>query len=157
MHHCWEHSICWELLQKDFRINTNTVDFEGCSSRPDGSVSSDNRGLQQQRCRKAWQYAILTNHYNSDPIWCSPGNETVHHCTTIQVKKNVCGITLWWFEMLGYCTLKERMNIKVDSLAKKALICAHATNDYFNCIFSEEDFCIFVKDTKVTGPIKSAI
>jgi hypothetical protein len=55
------------------------------------------------------------------------------------------------------CTLKERINIKVDSLAKKALICAHATNDYFDGIFPEEDFCIFVNNTKVTGPIKSAI
>ncbi len=49
------------------------------------------------------------------------------------------------------------MNIKVDSLSKKALICAHAMDDYFDGIFPEEDFCIFVNDTKVTGPTKSAI
>jgi hypothetical protein len=55
------------------------------------------------------------------------------------------------------CILEKRMNIKVDSLAKKTLICTHATNDYFNGIFPEEDFCIFVSDTKVTGPIKSAL
>ncbi len=49
------------------------------------------------------------------------------------------------------------MNIKVDSLSKKTLICTHTMNDYFDGIFPEEDFCIFVNDTKVTGLIKSVI
>jgi hypothetical protein len=60
-----------------------------------------------------------------------------------------CDDTKPWSE----CTLKERMNIKVNSLAKLTLICAHATNEYFDSRFPDEDFCIFVADKKVTGPI----
>ena len=60
-----------------------------------------------------------------------------------------CDDTKHWSE----CTLKERMNIKVDSLAKLALTCAHATNEYFGGRFPDEDFRIFVADKKITGPI----
>ncbi len=33
------------------------------------------------------------------------------------------------------CSLKERINIRVDHLAKKALLTAHASNQYFNGVF----------------------
>jgi hypothetical protein len=47
------------------------------------------------------------------------------------------------------------MNIKNDSLAKKALIQAHTFGEYFNVNVSSEDFTI-VTDRKVTGPAKLA-
>jgi hypothetical protein len=40
------------------------------------------------------------------------------------------------------CTIKECMNIKVDDLAKRALIHAHATNEFFVGIYSLDDFVI---------------
>jgi hypothetical protein len=46
------------------------------------------------------------------------------------------------------------MNIKVDSLAKLAIMCAHATNKYFDGIFPDDDFRILVNNRKVTGPIR---
>jgi hypothetical protein len=40
------------------------------------------------------------------------------------------------------CSLKERIIIKVDLLAKKALQCAHVTDEFFDGQFSYEDFQI---------------
>ena len=60
-----------------------------------------------------------------------------------------CDDTKLWSD----CTLKEKMNIKVDSLAKVALMCAHATNEYFDGIFPNKNFWILVNNRKVTGPI----
>jgi hypothetical protein len=54
------------------------------------------------------------------------------------------------------CSIKERMNIKVYSLAKKALIQAHMFGKYFDGNFPSEDFTI-VTDRKVTGPAKLAL
>ncbi len=64
-----------------------------------------------------------------------------------------CDDTKLWSD----CTLKERMIIKVDSLANLALMCAHATNKYFDGIFSDKDFRILVNNGKVTGPIRPAM
>ncbi len=64
-----------------------------------------------------------------------------------------CDDTKPWSE----CTLKERMIVKVNSLAKLALMCAHAMNEYFDGRFPDEDFRIFVADKKVTGPIRPAL
>ncbi len=55
------------------------------------------------------------------------------------------------------CTLKERMNIKVNSLAKLALMCAHGTNKYFDGIFPYKDFQILANNRKVMGPIIPAM
>ncbi len=55
------------------------------------------------------------------------------------------------------CTLKERINIKVDHLAKKALICVHVTGQYFDGCFPMEDFQIFIGNVKVTGPVKPSL
>jgi hypothetical protein len=55
------------------------------------------------------------------------------------------------------CTLKERINIKVDHLAKKALICVHATDQYFDGHFPLEDFQLFIGNVKVTGPVKPSL
>ncbi len=41
------------------------------------------------------------------------------------------------------CTLKERINIKVDDLAKKALQHAHATQLFFDGQFPLEDFTVY--------------
>jgi hypothetical protein len=38
------------------------------------------------------------------------------------------------------CSLKERINIKVNLLAKKSLMCTHAEDKYFNGHFCLEDF-----------------
>jgi hypothetical protein len=54
------------------------------------------------------------------------------------------------------CTIKEQINIKVDKLAKKALIHAHLCSPYFDGNFPLEDFTIFT-NWKVTGPAKLSL
>jgi hypothetical protein len=48
------------------------------------------------------------------------------------------------------CTIKERMNITVDDLAKRALIHAHATNEFFNGVYPLDDFVITMGGQKIT-------
>jgi hypothetical protein len=55
------------------------------------------------------------------------------------------------------CSLKERINIKVDSLTKKALWYAHALEKYFDGQFPKEDFRIYTNGEKVTGQIRPAL
>jgi hypothetical protein len=55
------------------------------------------------------------------------------------------------------CSLKQQINIKVDLLAKKALVCAHAADQYFNGQFPLEDFQIHTNGIKVTGQVKSSL
>jgi hypothetical protein len=55
------------------------------------------------------------------------------------------------------CSLKERINIKVDSLTKKALWYAHALEKYFDGRFPKEDFTINTNGKKVTGQIRPAL
>jgi hypothetical protein len=55
------------------------------------------------------------------------------------------------------CTLKERINIKVDLLAKRAILAGHASNIFFDGIFSSEEFRVYTKNKKVTGPIKTSL
>ncbi len=57
-----------------------------------------------------------------------------------------------WLE----CSMKEHMNIKVDSLAKKVLIQAHTSGKYFDGNFPSEDFTI-ITDHKVRDPAKLAL
>jgi hypothetical protein len=54
-------------------------------------------------------------------------------------------------------TLKERINIKVEELAKKALRHAHDTQIFFDGQFPMEEFTVHIDGAKVTSPIKSAI
>ncbi len=54
------------------------------------------------------------------------------------------------------CTIKEGINIKVNKLAKKALIHAHLCSTYFDGNFPLEDFTIFT-NRKVTGPDKLSL
>jgi hypothetical protein len=55
------------------------------------------------------------------------------------------------------CTIKERLNIKVDHLAKQALLHAHLCNEYFDGCFPAEDFRVYTSSCKVTGPTKPSI
>lgn len=55
------------------------------------------------------------------------------------------------------CALKEKINVKVEDLAKKALMCAHATNTFFNGCYLDEDFIIKVRGTKITDQVKPAL
>jgi hypothetical protein len=55
------------------------------------------------------------------------------------------------------CSLKERINIKVNILAKKALICTHAEDQYFNGRFPLEDFQIYTNGIKVMGQVKPTL
>ncbi len=55
------------------------------------------------------------------------------------------------------CRTKERMNIKVDCLAKQSLLNAYHNNEYFDSSTLLEDFCIYMNEHKVTGPIKSSL
>ncbi len=54
------------------------------------------------------------------------------------------------------CSLKEKINIKVDHLTKKALICAHATDQYFGGNFPFEEFQISLNGFKVTENMRPA-
>jgi hypothetical protein len=51
------------------------------------------------------------------------------------------------------CTLKERIIIKVDSLAKKALKAAHCTGQFIRGIFPYEQIWVTMGGMKVTGPL----
>jgi hypothetical protein len=55
------------------------------------------------------------------------------------------------------CSLKERINIKVDHLAKKALLAAHTSNQYFDGVFPLEDFQVHTDGRKLTGPTKTSL
>jgi hypothetical protein len=55
------------------------------------------------------------------------------------------------------CTIKERMNIKVDDRAKRALIHAHATNEFFDGIYPLDNFVISMGGQKMTGPMQPAL
>jgi hypothetical protein len=55
------------------------------------------------------------------------------------------------------CTIKERLNIKVDHLAKQALLHAHLCNEYFDGHFPAEDFRVYTSGRKVTGPTKPSL
>jgi hypothetical protein len=57
----------------------------------------------------------------------------------------------------GECTIKELINIKVDNLAKLALLHTHAPNKFFNGLYPLDDFCIYMDGRKVTGPIKPSL
>jgi hypothetical protein len=51
------------------------------------------------------------------------------------------------------CTLKERISIKLDSLAKKALKVAHCTSQFIGGIFPYEQIWVTMGGMKVTGPL----
>jgi hypothetical protein len=51
------------------------------------------------------------------------------------------------------CTLKEQINIKVDSLAKKALKSAHYTGEFIEGTFPNEQICITMGEKKATGSL----
>jgi hypothetical protein len=54
-------------------------------------------------------------------------------------------------------TLKECINIKVDSLVKKALKAAHCTGKYINSSFPNEQLWITMKGKKVTGSLRNEL
>jgi hypothetical protein len=49
------------------------------------------------------------------------------------------------------------MNIKVDHLARMALLHTHTTNEFFNGLFPLDDFVISMDGQKITGPIKTSL
>jgi hypothetical protein len=55
------------------------------------------------------------------------------------------------------CSLKEWINIRVDHLAKKALLAAHISNQYFDGVFPLEDFQVHTDGRKLTGPTNSSL
>ncbi len=55
------------------------------------------------------------------------------------------------------CTIKECMNIKVDDLAKGALIHTYATHEFFDGIYPLDDFVITMGGRKITGPMRPAL
>jgi hypothetical protein len=48
------------------------------------------------------------------------------------------------------CTLKERINIKVDALAKKSLKADHSTDEFIESIFPNEEIWIEMGGKKIT-------
>jgi hypothetical protein len=58
----------------------------------------------------------------------------------------------WWD-----CTLKERMNINVDRLAKKALKAAHCTGQYIKTTFPNEQIWITLFGRKVIGSVREEL
>jgi hypothetical protein len=55
------------------------------------------------------------------------------------------------------CTIKERLNIKANHLAKQALLHAHSCNEYFDGCFPAEDFWVYTTGCKVTGLTKPSL
>ncbi len=53
--------------------------------------------------------------------------------------------------------IKEKINIKVDHLAKKALKCAHATGTFLDGRFPFEEFQISTNRVKVIGEVKPSL
>ncbi len=49
------------------------------------------------------------------------------------------------------CTLKERINIRVNALAKKSLKAGHSTNEYIESEFPYEEVSIKMGGKKITG------
>ena len=54
------------------------------------------------------------------------------------------------------CTLKEKINIKVDRLAKTSLVAAIADNVYIDSGFPGEHITVSTDGRKVTGSLKKA-
>jgi hypothetical protein len=55
------------------------------------------------------------------------------------------------------CSLKEKINIKVDSLAKKALMAAHSTGKCIKSAFPNEQIWISMGEEKVMGLLRSKL
>jgi hypothetical protein len=55
------------------------------------------------------------------------------------------------------CTLKERINIKVDALAKKAIKAAHSTGEFIESTFPNEEVWIEMGGKKITGPPRAEL
>jgi hypothetical protein len=70
--------------------------------------------------------------YNTNACRCFKDIETIIVCQPFALKflyvASHAGDTKSWKD----CSLKEHINIKVDLLAKKALVCTHAVDQYFN-------------------------
>jgi len=57
----------------------------------------------------------------------------------------------------GQCSLKERINIKVDTLAKLAIDAAIATGQYIDSVFPFELVWVTISSRKVAGSLRTAI
>jgi hypothetical protein len=55
------------------------------------------------------------------------------------------------------CTLKERINIRVDALAKKAIKAAHSTEEFIESTFPNEEVWIEMGGRKITGSPRSEL
>lgn len=55
------------------------------------------------------------------------------------------------------CTRHERMNDKVDELAKRALIAAYVSDDYVESVFPFEQIVVSTADEKITGSVRTAL
>jgi hypothetical protein len=55
------------------------------------------------------------------------------------------------------CTLKERINIRVDALAKKSLKAGHSTNEFILSEFPCEEVIIKMGNKKITGSPRSSL
>jgi hypothetical protein len=55
------------------------------------------------------------------------------------------------------CTLKERINIRVDALAKKSLKAGHSTNEYIESEFPYEEVIIKMGGKKITESPRSGL
>ena len=55
------------------------------------------------------------------------------------------------------CTLKERINIRVDALAKKSLKACHSTEEYIESDFPNEEVIIQMGGKKITGSPRAGL
>ena len=58
---------------------------------------------------------------------------------------------------LRECTQTELMNIIVDDLAQRSLRHSCSSGEFFDGIYPNEDFAIYTRGAKVTGPIRDAL
>jgi len=84
-------------------------------------------------------------------------------CLKQQISHNPLQIEYCWVpshqddnKEWGELTLRERMNVIVDKLAKLGLIADIADDEYADCIYPHEQIRVTLKGDKVTGSLKKA-
>jgi hypothetical protein len=127
-------------------LNAASLSYKG--SIPPVVMGCDNNGVVSHG--NAPLQSLLTNQPQADAL-C-----VFKHLVSIQpfpvklryVQSHTDKIKKW-----QDCTLKERINIKVDSLEKMALKAAHCTSQFIGGIFPYEQIWVTMGGMKVTGPL----
>jgi hypothetical protein len=100
--------------------------------------------------------SLPTNQSQADILWVFKNLVSIQpFCIRYKNVQSHADDTKRWQD----CTLKLkiRINIKVDSLAKKALKAAHSTGKFINSSFPNEQLWITMGEKKVTGSLRNEL